>query len=117
MAGVRSDAVDGIMILPDLHIIANLDLVIEFSLARRVPAFGIFDYMADWGAVGADGPSAYEAGARVASYVDKLSKGASPADLAVVPVDPKFVINLKAAQCVGISVPLDVLSQADRVIR
>ena len=117
MASVRPDMVDGIMILPDSHIIANLDLVIETSLARRVPAFGVFDYMAAWGSVGSDGPSAYEAGTLVGSYVDKISKGASPADLAVVPVDPKLVINLKAAQCVGISVPLEVLSQADQVIR
>ncbi len=117
MASVRPDMVDGIMILPDSHIIANLDLVIETSLARRVPAFGVFDYMAAWGAVASDGPSAYEAGTLVASYVDKISKGTSPADLAVVPVDPKLVINLKAAQCVGVSVPLEVLSQADQVIR
>ena len=117
MASVRPDVVDGIMILPDSHIIANLDLVIETSLARRVPAFGVFDYMAAWGSVASDGPSAYEAGTLVASYVDKISKGASPADLAVVPLDPKLVINLKAAQCVGIPVPLEVLSQADQVIR
>jgi putative ABC transport system substrate-binding protein len=117
MAGVRPDTVDGIMILPDSHIIANLDLLIEESLARRVPAFGIFDYMAVWGAVAADGPSAHEAGALAASYVDKIGKGASPADLAVIPVDPKLVINLKAAQCLGISVPLEVLGQADQVIR
>ncbi len=117
MASVRPDTVDGTMIPPDSHVIANADLVIETSLARRVPAFGLFDYMAEWGAVAADGPSAYEAGARVASYIDKISKGAKPADLAVEPVDPIFVINLKAAQCVGLSVPLEVLGQADRVIR
>ena len=117
MAGVRHDTVDGIMILPDSHIIANLDLLIEESLARRVPAFGIFDYMAVWGAIAADGPSAHEAGALAASYVDKIGKGASPADLAVIPVDPKLVINLKAAQCLGVSVPLEVLGQADQVIR
>src|SRR5580704_1095175 len=117
MASVRPDTIDGIMILPDSHIIANLDLLIEASLARRVPAFGVFDYMAVWGAVAADGPSAHEAGALAASYVDKISKGASPADLAVIPVDPKLVINLKAAQCLGISVPLEVLGQADQVIR
>ena len=73
--------------------------------------------MAAWGAVAADGPSAYQAGTRVASYVDKISKGANPGDLAVEPVDPHFVINLKAAKCLGISVPLEVLSQADEVIR
>jgi putative tryptophan/tyrosine transport system substrate-binding protein len=117
MASVRPDTVDGIMILADSVAIANLDLEIETSLAQHVPLFGIFDYMAAWGAVAADGPSAYQAGTRVASYVDKISKGANPGDLAVEPVDPHFVINLKAAKCLGISVPLEVLSQADEVIR
>jgi ABC-type uncharacterized transport system substrate-binding protein len=117
MAGIDSDSVDGIMILPDSHVIANLDLVIEASLAKRIPAFGIFDYMAGWGAVAADGPSAYEAGARLASYVDSIDKGTRPADLAIEPLDPKLVINLKAAQCVGMEVPFKVLSQANQVIR
>ena len=105
------------MILPNSDIIANLDLLIETSLARRIPAFGVFDYMAAWGAVAANGPSAFDAGARLAWYIDKISKGARPGELAVEPVDPVFVINLKAAQCLGISVPLEVLSQANRVIR
>jgi putative ABC transport system substrate-binding protein len=117
VATVRRDTMDGIMILPDSQIIANLDLVLETSLAQRVPAFGVFDYMADWGAIAANGPSAYQAGARVAWYVDKINNGAKPGDLPVEPVDPIFVVNLKAAQCHGISVPLEVLSQANRIIR
>jgi len=117
MTGIGSETVDGIMILPDSHIIANLDLVIEGSLAKRIPAFGVFDYMAGWGAVAADGPSAYEAGARLASYVDSINKGRRPGDLAIEPLDPKLVINLKAAQCVGMEVPFGILSQADQVIR
>jgi putative ABC transport system substrate-binding protein len=117
MTGIGSETVDGIMILPDSHIIANLDLVIEGSLAKRIPAFGVFDYMAGWGAVAADGPSAYDAGARLASYVDSINKGQRPGDLAIEPLDPKLVINLKAAQCIGMKVPFGILSQADQVIR
>ena len=105
------------MMLPDSLIIANVDLVIEASLEHRVPAFGLQDFMADWGAVAAYGPSAFEAGARDALYVDKISKGAKPGDLAIEPVDPIFVVNLKAAECLGVSLPLEVLRQADRVIR
>jgi len=108
---------DGIMILPDSLIISNVDLVIETSLEHRVPAFGLQDFMADWGAVAAYGPSAFEAGAHDALYVDKISKGARPGDLAIEPVDPIFVVNLKAAECLGVSLPLEVLRQADRVIR
>jgi putative ABC transport system substrate-binding protein len=108
---------DGIMIIPDSMIISNVDLILEASLERRVPAFGLQDFMADWGALGAYGPSAYQAGGRDAFYVDRISKGVKPGDLPVEPVDPTFVINLRAAECLGISLPLEVLHQADRVIR
>jgi putative ABC transport system substrate-binding protein len=117
LASVQWEAGDGIMIVPDSLIIANVDVVLETSLGQRVPAFGLQDFMADWGALGAYGPSAYQAGGRDALYVDKISKGAKPGDLPVEPVDPIFVINLKAAECLGVSLPLEVLHQAGRVIR
>jgi putative ABC transport system substrate-binding protein len=117
LQNVRPDVGAGILISPDSLIISNLDLVLETSLARRVPAFGLQDYMAVGGAVGAYGPSAFQAGARVAPYIDKISRGAKPAELPIFPLDPTFVINLKAAECIGISPPLELLRQADRVIR
>jgi len=117
LAKARWDAADGIMILPDTLIISNIDLVLETSLAQRVPAFGLQDFMADWGALGVYGPSTHQAGGHVARYVDKISNGARPGDLPVEPVDPTFVINLKAAECLGVSLPLEVLHQADRIIR
>jgi putative ABC transport system substrate-binding protein len=114
---VQRETADGIMITPDSLIISNLDLVIETSLEQRVPAFGLQDFMADWGALAAYGPSAYQAGGRTAWYFDKISKGAKPGDLPIEPVDPTFVVNLKAAACLGVSVPLEVLHEADRIIR
>jgi putative ABC transport system substrate-binding protein len=117
LAEAQWQAGDGIMILPDSLIIANVDLVIETSLEQRVPAFGLQDFMALWGAIAAYGPSAYEAGGRDALYIDKIIKGARPGDLPVEPVDPNYLINLKVAACLGVSVPLEVLHQADRVIR
>jgi putative ABC transport system substrate-binding protein len=117
LASVTPGSADGFMVLPDTLAIANLDLVIETSLAQRIPAFGMQDYMADWGAIAAYGPSAYQAGERTARYLDKISKGAKPGDIAVEPLDPTFVVNLKAAACLGITLPLEVLHQADRVIR
>jgi putative ABC transport system substrate-binding protein len=117
LAKAQWEAGDGIMILPDSLIISNVDLILETSLEQRVPAIGLQDFMADWGALGAYGPSAYQAGGRDALYVDKISKGARPGDLPVEPVDPTFVINLKAAECLGVPLPIEVLHQADRVIR
>jgi len=117
LAQVKPEIADGIMILPDSFVIANVDLILEVSLEQRVPTFGLQDFMADWGAVGAYGPSAYQAGGRIARYVDKISKGAKPGDLPVEPIDPTLVVNLKAAECLGVALPLPVLHQADRVIR
>jgi ABC-type uncharacterized transport system substrate-binding protein len=117
LAQVRPDSADGIMILPDSFVITNLDLILEVSLEQRVPTFGLQDFMADWGALGAYGPSTYQAGGRIARYVDKIAKGAKPGDLPVEPIDPTLVVNLKAAECLGLSVPLPLLHQADRVIR
>ena len=117
LAKVTRETADGFMILPDSALISNMDLVLETSLAQGVATFGLQDFMADWGAIGAYGPSAYQAGSRLAPYIDKISKGAKPGDLPVVPTDPTFVINLKAAACLAIPLPLTVLQQADRVIR
>lgn len=111
------DTADGIMILPDSLVIGSLDLIIPASIAQRVPTFGLQDFMADWGALASYGPSAFQAGGRVAQYVDKIAKGAKPGDLPVEPIDPIFSVNLKVADCLGLTVPLEVLHQADRVIR
>jgi putative ABC transport system substrate-binding protein len=117
LAKVQRSTADGIMIVPDTVIISNVDLILETSLKERVPTFGLQDYMADWGALGAYGVSAYQAGARIAGYVDRISRGAKPGDLPVEPIDPTFAINLKAAECLGVSLPLEVLHQANRIIR
>jgi putative ABC transport system substrate-binding protein len=117
LADVRRDTVDGIVFPVDAVLVANADLVVEKSLEQRVPAFGILDFLAEWGALGAYGPSPYQAGRRAAHYADKIFKGTRAGDLPVEPLDPTFVVNLKAAACLGVTVPPTVLHQADRVIR
>jgi putative ABC transport system substrate-binding protein len=117
LAKLTPDTADGIMILPDSLVISSLDLIIPASIEHRVPTFGLQDFMADYGALASYGPSARQAGARVAQYIDKIAKGAKPGDLPVEPVDPLFSVNLKVANCLGLTVPLEVLRQADRVVR
>ena len=114
---IGPETADGIMMTPDSLVISNLDLILETSLAQRIPTFGLMDYMAEWGTLMSYGPSAVHAGAQVARYLDKISNGAKPGDMPIDASDPVFVVNLKAAKCLGVSVPFEVLRQADRVIR
>ncbi len=75
------------------------------------------DYM-DAGGVIFYGPSVSDLFHRAATYVDKILKGAKPADLPVEqPTKFELVINLKAAKQIGLTIPPNVLVRADKVIK
>jgi putative ABC transport system substrate-binding protein len=64
------------------------------------------------------GPNVTELYRRAAVFADKLLKGATPADLPVEqPTKFEFIVNLKTAQQIGVTIPPNVLARADRVIR
>ncbi|MDH3443670.1 MAG: ABC transporter substrate-binding protein, partial [Deltaproteobacteria bacterium] len=92
--------------------------IIDFAAKKRLPAMYARSEFVDAGGLmsyGADLPHLYR---RAAIYVDKLLKGAKPADLPVEqPTKFEFVINLKAAKQIGLTIPPNVLARADRVIK
>jgi len=111
----RSDA----LYVPPLPLMReNRKQIIDFASASRLPSlFESRDYVEAGGLMsyGADRANSYR---RVAYFVDRILKGAKPADLPVEqPKKFEFVNNLKAAKQIGVTIPPTVLARADKVIK
>jgi len=107
-----------VLVLGGPVINAHRTQVIELAGKGRLPAIY---YAAEWvddGGLMTYGVSFSDLFRRAATYVDKILKGAKPADLPVEqPIKFEFIINLKAAKQIGLTIPPNVLVRADRVIR
>ena len=122
ISALRSAALtqaDAFIVLPGLAG-RNMEDIAEFGLRNRIP--GIFwrtDLdLEQMGGLMAYGANRAEQSRRAAYFVDKILKGAKPAELPVeLPKSFEFVINLKAAKEIGITIPPRVLAWADRVIK
>jgi putative ABC transport system substrate-binding protein len=97
---------------------ANQKRIVAFALKSRLPSIYSYRESVDAGGLmyyGADLADRYQ---RVATYVDKILKGAKPADLPVeAPTKFELVINLKPAKQIGLTIPQKVLARADKVIK
>jgi len=90
----------------------------EFAVKNRLPAISSDRDWVDNGGLIFYGRSEYEGAQRVATYVDKILKGAKPSDLPVEgPTKFEFIINLKTANQIGVNIPQSMLFRADRVIK
>jgi putative tryptophan/tyrosine transport system substrate-binding protein len=96
-----------------LHVVRIVQLAAKTRLAAM---YGQRRYV-DVGGLASYGPSAPESFRKAAAYVDKILKGAKPGDLPVEqPTQFEFLINLKAARTLGLTIPLALLQRADQVI-
>ena len=93
------------------------DRILDFTIRNRIPAVYEDGRFAQAGGLMAYGPSIPDLFRRAATYVDKVLKGANPADLPVQqPTKFELVINLKTAKALGLDIPPSVLARADEVI-
>jgi len=93
------------------------EFIAKLAIARRLPLSVWSRETVEAGALMSYGPDQVAIARRAAAFVDKILKGASPAQLPVEePTKVEFLINLKTAKTLGISIPSELLSTADEVI-
>ena len=96
----------------------NTKQIAEFAMEHRLPAISLFRRFAEVGGLMSYGPNQPEYYKRVPVYIDKILKGAKPADLPIEqPTKFDLVINLKAAKALGLTIPQSLLVRADELIQ
>jgi putative ABC transport system substrate-binding protein len=117
-AGINKQRPDGLYLAPSTLILINLKRIASFALKSRLPSVYQSREFVDAGGLMSYSADLTDSYRRVAYYVDKILKGAKPADLPVEqPKKFELVINLKTAKQIGLTIPANVLARADRVLR
>ncbi len=92
--------------------------IVDLAVTSRLPVIYPFSSYVEAGGLMFYGVNLTDLDRRTATYVDKILKGAKPADLPVEqPKKFEFIINLKAAKQIGLTIPPNVLARADRVLK
>jgi putative ABC transport system substrate-binding protein len=107
----------GLMLLPDIFTIANRDRIVRLAGQYRLPAIYPLKWFATGGGLMSYSVDPDDLNRRAASYVDRILKGAKPADLPVQePTKFELVINTRTAKALALTVPPSLLAIADEVI-
>ena len=111
------DRPDALIVTADVMHQRNLARIVDFAAKRRLPAMYQLKAYVEAGGLMSYGASQSDLFRRAADYVDKILKGAKPADLPVErPTKFELVINVKTAKALGLTVPPSLLLQVDQVI-
>jgi putative tryptophan/tyrosine transport system substrate-binding protein len=116
-AAIREERPDALLILADRVFLHNRERLMDFTKEQRLPNVNAYKELVEVGGLMSYGPSYEDMHKRAAIYVDKILKGAKPADLPIEqPSKFTFIVNLKAAKALGITVPSQLLGLADQLI-
>lgn len=116
-AAIGASGAHAIVVTPDPFFYVSRARLVQFAATSRLPAIYYAKDYADAGGLMSYGVAPDDSWRKAARYVDKILKGTKPADLPVEqPTKFEFVINLKAARALGLSINSSLLARADRVI-
>ena len=109
--------VGAVVVLVDALVLDQRTHIVELAARRRLPSlYGLIDFV-EAGGLMSYGANDTERFRRLASFVDKILKGAKPGDLPIEqPTKFELVINLKTAKALGVTIPQTLLLRADKVI-
>ena len=117
-AAMTRERADALLLLVDGVFLLHQSRIMDFVATHRLPTMYAIRETAAAGGLIAYGPSLEDSFRHAATYVDKILKGARPADLPVEqPTKFELVINLKTAKALGLTIPPAVLARADEVIQ
>ena len=117
-AGAARDRANALIVVRDPLVDSHHFRILDFAIDKRLPSIHGEEQFVEAGGLMSYGPSRVELFRRAATYVDKILKGAKPADLPVEqPTKFDLVINLKNAKQIGLTIPPNVLARADKVIK
>jgi putative ABC transport system substrate-binding protein len=109
---------EAVLLLGSPFFLSHRTQVADLAIKNRLPAISNLTEFVEAGGLITSGVSQNDLFRRAATYVDKILKGATPAELPIEqPTKFELVINLKTAQQIGLSIPPNVLARADKVIR
>jgi len=116
-AAVRKERPDAVHILADRVFLHNRQRIVNFMREQRLPNVNAYQELVEVGGLMSYGPSYEDMHKRAAIYVDKILKGAKPADLPIEqPSKFTFIVNLKAVKELDVTVPSQLLGLADQLV-
>ena len=117
LRAVTDAGCDALYVVSSRQTVLNTSRIVDFATRHRLPLAGGWGAWAHAGGLLSYGPNINDMMRRLVAYVDKVLKGAKPADLPIEqPTKFEFVINVKVAKSIGVDVPPTLLSRADEVI-